>query len=375
MKITAKKEALQTALQTVSGLVNPRNPLPILTHVRCEARAETLVLAATDLTVSASLSLPVRVATEGGVTIPARKLLDILRSVEQADVDITITADSKHHLVIDIASRFKTRQKLIGGALDEFPALEAQKPAHAFALPAAALRTMINNTAFAASTVDETRAYLTGINMVSKGGQLAFVATNSHKLALMRQNWPGKEKVGDFNIIVPAKALQELMKNITADESAVNVAIAPNHVSFTHETLQLTSRLIDEEYPAFEKVIPAKALGNRIGIDPLALHAALVEVGPSCDDKTRQIFLRFSGSRLGLSAASGISGSEGDNGFEAEGSGLSIEVSFNIDYLKEIVARFAEGKLEFQINDGAHPCVFVSPEDGGFLCLLMPVRS
>lgn len=376
MKIVAKKGQLQEALQVVGGLVNPRNPLPVLTHLKCEARQGTLTMSATDLTISANLKLPVEVVNEGGVTIPARALLDILRSVEQSDIDITITADSKHHLLINIGSRFKTKQKLIGGALEEFPTLDVQQPTHSFTLPAATLRAMINNTAFAASTVDETRQYLTGINIVSKGGLLVFVATNSHKLALMRLTWPGKDKVGDFNIVVPAKALQELLKNITSDESPVSITIAANHVSFAHGALQLTSRLIDEEYPAYEKVIPAKPLANRVGIDPLALHAALTEVGPSCDDKTRQIFLRFKGPTLALAAASGISGKEGEGIMEVEApAGLAVEVSFNIDYLKEIISRFAEGAIEFQISDGAHPCVLVDPRDSGFLCLLMPVRN
>ena len=193
----------------------------------------------------------------------------------------------------------------------------------------------------------------------------------------MRLAWPGKEKKkGDFNIVVPAKALQELLKNMAADESPVEIAIAANHVSFTHGDLQLTSRLIDEEYPAYEKVIPAKPLANRVGLDPLALHAALTEAAPACDDKTRQIFLRFKGATLGLSASSGISGKEGENELAIEAAaGLAVEVSFNVDYLKEIISRFAEKTIEFQINDGAHPCMFVDPRDSGFLCLLMPVRN
>ncbi len=375
MKFTAKKGMLQDALQVFSGLINVRNPLHMLTHVRCEVKKNLLHLAATDLTISATLTLPVTDGEDGGVTVPFDGLLNDVRVIPQAEAAVTVSSDAKNHIALKVAGR-RSSMRLIGGAIDEFPTLEAQAPQHTFTLPADLLGTLIASTAFAASGQDETRAYLTGLNVVSKDGQLAMVATNSHKLALRRTAWPKKADPGAFNIVVPAKAMLLLGKNLAADTTPVEIGIATNHASFRHGALQLTTRLIDEEYPAYEKVIPAKPLAHRILIDPLVLGESVQLVSPACDDKTRQVHLTFADTALTVSAVAGISGKDNSDTIEVDApKGTAVEVAFNLEYLREILARFSEGQLEFQITDAAHPCVFLNPQESGLLCLLMPVRN
>jgi len=375
MKISAKKSDLQDALQKVFRPINPRNPLPILTHIKCEAGKKGVTFSATDLMLSIKLTMKIEVQEEGAVTIPAKRLLDIVREISGNDSEIIIASDPQSHIKITCAHT-NSRFEMVGGSAAEYPVIETVKEQMKFTLGKKELQAMVHRTAFAAASMDETRAYLTGLNIVNQKNLFTVVATNSHKLALENKPVKGKKIPANFNVIVPARAMIELSKSFTSDEGEIEIGIAENQIAFHDDNILLMARLIDETYPAYEKVIPQKGLKNKVRIDPLRLEEALRRMAIMCDEKTRMVKLNFNKNQLQLTGASGMVGGEAEEQMEVEMSGKgAVEVAFNVDYLKEIVQQFSEGDLEIQLTDGAHPCLFLEPGNDAYLCLLMPMRS
>lgn len=374
MKLSAKKGDLQRALQTVTGLINPRNPLPILTHVKLEAEKETLTLSATDLSISVKVIIPAVVSAAGGVTVP-KHLLDLVREISGEATAIVIGSDEESRVRLT-CDKTDLDTVLTGGAVAEYPEIEQVKEKLKFAMPVEELLEMIRRTAFAASTQDEGRAYLTGINFVARDKTAIMVATNSHKLALVRRAVGAKKGLKDFNVVVPVKAMQELVRGLADREGEVEIGIGDNYISFKTDQLFLTARLIDEEYPDYNRVVPQKALKYNIRIDAIRFEEAIRTVAVVSDEKSRMLKLTFTKNRVTVQGSSGLVGGEGKESVEIEfPKDETIEVAFNADYLKEVVQQFRDVDLEFQANDGTHPCMFVEPGNDAFLYLLMPMRS
>src|SRR5579871_4812438 len=208
LKADCPRKDLFEAVQTVGHAVSGRSSLPILSHILIQAEDNGLRLVATDLELGISCRIPARIEESGALTAPARTLTEVLANLPDKG-DVALSVDKSHTVRVHCE---RSDYKILGLPAEEYPKLPEVKDTASFSLPQALLKEMIRHTYFAVST-DEARAILTGILMVFDGETLKFVATDTHRLAVMTSLI--KEGRGSQNAIVPARALNELTRLLT----------------------------------------------------------------------------------------------------------------------------------------------------------------
>src|SRR5688572_26059962 len=248
MKLTITREQLQEGLVAVAASVPAKTTLPILSNILLEATKDGIRLSGTDLDISVSTTAPAQVDQEGAITLPARKLVEIVRELPSAA--IRLTGAGEQRVTIECG---RSRFKLLGLPREEFPAFPAVKFDGGWKAPAKDLQKLIGHVAFAAST-EESRPILNGVLWELRPERMRMVATNGHRLA--RMDVPtAAEGGGQADLIVPPKALEQIRRLFGAEEE-VEVARSENHLGFRSATTQVFTRLIEGPYPNYEQVIP-----------------------------------------------------------------------------------------------------------------------
>lgn len=385
---TATKEATQTGLkassprkelfegmQTVGKAVATRTSLPILTHIRIAAKDGRVSLMATDLEMWMEHTLPtLTLAADGAATVPARNFTELLAAMPDADVEYS-EEEETHALRLRCN---RANYKLLGLPADEFPLLPQVTEESRFVVERAALRDAIRQTLFATSS-DETRAILTGVLVVFQGDSLKFVATDTHRLAV--RDCTVKEGTGSASAIVPSRAMGELSRIVGAGEGDVVVTLSSNQIQFlvADEKLgdtTLISRLIDGQFPNYERVIPAQSTKKlTVERDPFA--AAVKRAAIVARDSASRVVLRTSdeSDRLIITAESGSVG----NAYEEvevvrEGDDSPVEIAFNAKYLSDVLSVLDSEGLNIELTEPLRPGVIRPTDDTDYLCVLMPMQ-
>ena len=249
MKVTIKREELLPALQIVNGVVERRQTLPILSNLLLSAGPERISMTASDMEVELVASLDKQCKDGGDITLPARKLLDICRTLPD-DAEIRLEAGGDQAQVVSGKSRF-TLSTL---PAQEYPLVEIADPMVEFTLPQKTLKQLLDRTAFAMAHQD-VRYYLNGLLLELNDGKIRAVATDGHRLALfdiehaLNLDTP-------IQIIVPRKGVQELIRLLEDSEEEAAIRISSNHIQIRLNSLQFTSKLIDGKFPDYSRVIP-----------------------------------------------------------------------------------------------------------------------
>lgn len=252
MKIICSKETFIQGLQSIQCSLSSRTTLPILLNFLMKTQDSKVKVASTDLEMGVKHSFAAEVISQGSITIPAKKFMDILHSLPEGQ-EIELAVDgSKVHLKCG-----KSRFWIVGAPESDYPVLPEFQKQGSFQIPLKTLGKMIKKTLFAVST-DETRYVLNGILWSCSKGVLEMVATDGRRLALSRAKEESLEK--DFKVIVPVKILQEIIKGSAGEDSEekVWVSITENQIAFQTQSTTLISRLIDGNFPSHEQVVPAK---------------------------------------------------------------------------------------------------------------------
>jgi DNA polymerase-3 subunit beta len=257
---------------------------------------------------------------------------------------------------------------------DDFPALSVDDLGHAFTLPAADLKRLIDKTRFAIST-EETRYYLNGIYLhaATSDGKptLRAVATDGHRLAQAELPLPAGAK--DMpGVIVPRKTVSELVKLVEDGDGEVRIELSPAKIRFTTSRVVLTSKLIDGTFPDYERVIP-QGNDKKMEVDNKTFAEAVDRVSTLSSDKGRAVKLAMQDGRLTLSVNNPDSGSASEEiaveyGFDP------LEIGFNARYLLDISERLEGGTAEFQLADPGSPTLIRDGKDVSSLYVLMPMR-
>src|SRR5690606_25864165 len=252
MKFTIEREVLLPALQTVNGVVERRQTLPILSNLLLTAGNKGMRFTATDMEVELVASLDVSVKDGGEITLPARKLLHICRALPES-ASIKLEVDGDRALVTSGKSRFT----LATLPAQEYPLIEMADQVAEFSLEQGEFKALLERTAFAMAQQD-VRYYLNGLLVEVNTGRVRAVATDGHRLALndIQTNIAPAQAV---QVIVPRKGVLELIRLLGSGESDAKVQISRNHIRVDLGSLQFTSKLIDGKFPDYEKVIPAES--------------------------------------------------------------------------------------------------------------------
>lgn len=366
MKFTITRERLHEGLMAVAASVPTKTTLPVLSNILVEASGKGIRLAGTDLDTAVSTTVPAEVDEEGAVTLPARKLVEIVRELPSAAIRVTGSGEQRVNLECG-----RSRFKLLGIPKDEFPSFPPVRFDRGWAVTSSDLQKLIHHVTFAAST-EESRPILNGVLWEQRGDQMRMVATNGHRLAKM--DVPVSGSAGSDDFIVPPKALEQV-RRLFGPSDEVEISKSDNHLGFRGGSTQVFTRLIEGPYPNYEQVIPREN-DKAATIDKEALAGALRRVGVVASDQTHRVRLSFSPGALKFSVSTPDLGEAHDE-IAITYDGDALEIGFNANYLLEVLKYMPTDEVRFTFS-APERAATVEPvgwdDAASYLCLVMPLR-
>ena len=365
MKFSIQREALLKPLQHVIGVVERRQTLPVLGNVLLNASKKNVCLTATDLEVELQAQVAVSVTEGGDITLPARKLLDICRTLpDEAQLDISVKKDRA------LVTSGKSRFTLSTLPATEFPVIDKIKSARKFALPEKQLHRLIESTGFAMAQQD-VRYYLNGLMLEPGAGLLRAVATDGHRLALCDL----AADVGEGEsqqVIVPRKGVQELQRLLEQNDAELAIEIGSNHIRVTTSELRFTSKLIDGRFPDYSRVIP-RSLDKRLLIKRDSLRQALTRTSILSNEKYRGIRLEISKNNIKIQAHNPEQ-EEAVEEIDATYDNDNIVIGFNVTYLLEVLNVIDTDEVEVSLGDANSSALVRRPGNDTCRYVVMPMR-
>lgn len=366
MKFTITREALLKPLQLVAGVVERRQTLPVLSNVLMEVQGDQLSLTGTDLEVEmVGHAQLLEAGVDGEITVPAKKLMDICKSLpDQSSVEISL---DDHRVQLQAG-----RSKFVLSSLpaNEFPNIDDIEAQATIIIPQAQLRRVIDRTAFAMAQQD-VRYYLNGLLLEVNSDELRAVATDGHRLATC--GVPAQLEVeSKTQVIVPRKAVLELAKLMTDPEATVELKLSSNHVRAQVGEYTFTSKLVDGKFPDYERVIPRN--GNRTLIaDRQALRQVFARTAILSNEKYRGVRLLLDDNTLQV-VANNPEQEQAEESIGVDFQGDNLEIGFNVSYLQDVLSVLDGDDMKMTLGDANSSAVMEEVEGGDSLYVVMPMR-
>jgi DNA polymerase-3 subunit beta len=364
MKLTATREDLLTPLQSVIGVVERRQTMPVLANVLLAARDNRLSMTGTDLEVELVAATQVSVQQSGDITVPGRKLLDIFRSLPEKT---SVTLSTEGERVSLRAGRSRFTLSTLPAA--EFPLVEEINAQQTLTVPQGEFRRLIDKTHFSMAQQD-VRYYLNGLLLETDGKALRAVATDGHRLALCEMELPGKAQT-THQVIIPRKGVLELQR-ILGTEGNIELAIGTNHVRAQIGDIRFTSKLIDGRFPEYGRVIPSNP-PRTVEADRETLRQALQRTAILSNEKYRGIRLTARPDLLTLQAHNPEQ-EEAEDQVEVSYKGEEVEIGFNVNYLLDALSAIEGDKVQIGLTDSNSSCLIHAPGTAHTRYVVMPMR-
>ena len=364
MKLTAAREELLAPLQSVIGVVERRQTMPVLANVLLAARDNKLSVTGTDLEVELVATCAVSVQQPGDITVPGRKLLDIFRSLPEK-VSVMLSMEGERVSVRAGRSRFT----LSSLPASEFPLVEEINAQQTLTMPQGEFRRLIDKTHFAMAQQD-VRYYLNGLLLETDGKALRAVATDGHRLALCETELSGKARTSQ-QVIVPRKGVLELQR-ILGSENNIELAVGTNHVRAQIGEIRFTSKLIDGRFPEYARVIPSNP-PKTVEADRENLRQALQRTAILSNEKYRGIRLTARPDLLTLQAHNPEQ-EEAEDQVEVSYKGEEVEIGFNVNYLLDALSAIEGDKVQIGLTDSNSSCLIHAPGTMHTRYVVMPMR-
>jgi DNA polymerase-3 subunit beta len=366
MELVVRKNELLRELQLFQGIVERKNTIPILANVLIEAKGNEVRMLATDLEVALRSRCEAAVAKGGSLTLPAKKLYEIIKALPETDVRIE---EDKNGVKV-AADRFDSRMQTL--PREDFPTLPDASGKARANLPRAALREMVAKTQFAI-TGEDTRYFLNGAKFVLTPGSLTLVATDGHRLALVEV----KHSVGvtqDVGVILPKKTLLELGKLLAEGEGDVLFESGENHLFFDVGGRVLISRMIDGQFPAYERVIP-KGNDKAIEFERERLTNAVKRVALLSNERSRAVKLDITKGKVVVTSSSSEFG-EAHEEMPVDYAGADLTISFNAQYVLDFLNVVETDSVRLSLKDEVSQAVMqpVGAEGYEYTYVIMPMR-
>src|SRR5258708_6061102 len=343
MEFSVTKSALLNELSTTQGVVERKTTIPILSNLLVEAKGSQLTITATDLELSIRTSCECKIKKEGAGTIPAKKLLELVRLLPEGDIKVKLLENHWVEIVSD-----KKKYKLVGMAKENFPALPVM-PHTLVKIPAPILENLIGKTKFAIS-MEESRYTLNGGLLILKPDTVAMVATDGHRLALAEtdQNLAGLNS--EVKVLIPKKAMDEVEKLSSAAGSDAQMEFAKDesHLFFQAGHRLLTSRLLTGQFPNYEAVLP-RDNNKSIVLERAELTDAVRRVSQLADQRSHAAKLSVTKECGEISASSHEYG-EAKETIEKDYKGDAISIGFNSSYVLDFLSAAAEGPISIELK-------------------------
>jgi DNA polymerase-3 subunit beta len=344
MEFTVSRADLVRELNLSQGVVEKKTTIPILSNVLVEAEGDRIHLTATDLELGIRVSCPARVKKAGAGTIPARRLLDYVRLLPDADVQVKI---QENHWASLVCGRSRTR--IAGMSRDSFPELP-QMPAVLAEIPIGVIASVISKTIFAIST-EESRFTLNGAKLILRKGGLILIATDGHRMAVAEstEDIPGIHAA--YSALLPRKAMQELQKLAAEADPAAIVKFSgdDNHLFFQLGDRLLLSRKLTGNFPDWERVLP-KEQPNSVTIEREEFRSAIERVAQFSDERSRSIRVKVDKSEVKIHSSVSETG-ESEESLPVAYEGPSVEIGFNAQYLLDFMRAVGQPQISFLFKD------------------------
>jgi DNA polymerase-3 subunit beta len=366
MNFTIEREKLLRPLQQVAGVVERRQTLPVLSNVLMVVDGSTLSLTGTDLEVELVAHVPLEGSFEHAeITVPAKKLLDICKSLPD-DSAIQFVTDEQKLLVKAGRSRFS----LATLPSNEFPNLEEATGHVSFSINQGYLKSVIDRTGFAMAQQD-VRFYLNGMLFEVSTNLLRAVATDGHRLALCNAEIQCEvEQV--VQSIVPRKGVLELSKLFSDMDSDVSVSLSNNHIRVENSDLRFTSKLIDGKFPDYERVLP-KNSDKTVLSDKDEMKQCFSRVSILSNEKYRGVRLRLESGSL-TTVANNPEQEEAEETINVDYSGGELEIGFNVNYLLDVMNVVRSDTVKILLADSNSSALITDANDDSASYVVMPMR-
>jgi DNA polymerase-3 subunit beta len=366
MELVVRKTELLRELQLFQGIVERKNTIPILANVLIEAKGDEVRMLATDLEVALRSRCQASVAKGGSLTLPAKKLYEIIKALPETDVRI----QEDRNGVKVAADRFDSRMQTL--PREDFPTLPDVSGKARATLPREALREMVSKTQFAI-TGEDTRYFLNGAKFVLKPQTLTLVATDGHRLALVEV----KQATGvdtEVGVILPKKTLLELGKLLGEGEGDILFESGENHLFFEVAGRVLISRMIDGQFPAYERVIP-KGNDKTIEFDRDRLTSAVKRVALLSNERSRAVKFEIDNGKVEVTSSSSEFG-EAREQIPVDYTGNALTISFNAQYVLDFLNVVESDVVSLSLKDEVSQAVMkpVGVEAYDYTYVIMPMR-
>jgi DNA polymerase-3 subunit beta len=364
MKFSAERESILAPLQAVIGVVERRQTMPILANVLVVGRGDELAITATDLEVELVAKTKVTLQQAGDVTLPGRKLLDIIRALPDK-AQITVSIEGERATVRSGKSRFT----LTTLPATDFPTVEDIRAQQSLSIGQQALKRLLDKTHFSMAQQD-VRYYLNGMLLETDGKILRTVATDGHRLAYCEAALDAQASNAQ-QVIVPRKGVLELQRLLGGD-GKVDLAIGTNHVRVQIGDIRFTSKLIDGRFPEYGRVIPSSP-SKKVLADRDALRSALQRAAILSNEKYRGIRLAVKSGSMTLQSHNPEQ-EEAEEELEVGYNGDELEIGFNVNYLLDALAAIEGGEVELGLTDANNSCLLSSGAMPQAKYVVMPMR-
>ncbi len=368
MELVVRKNDLLRELQLFQGIVERKNTIPILANVLLDARDGEVKFLATDLEVGLRSKCAATVTKPGMLTLPAKKLYEIVKSLP--DTDIRIAEDKSGVKVA--ADRFDSRMQTL--PKDDFPTLPEGGVSPTAELPASALKEMVAKTQFAI-TGEDTRYFLNGALFVLAHDSMNLVATDGHRLALVTVKREGGDAgAAEVKAILPKKTLGELGRLLTEGDGPVTYERGENHLFFDVAGRRLISRMIDGQFPAYERVIP-KGNDKHIEFERERLTNAVKRVALLSNERSRAVKFLIDKGKVDVASSSPEIG-EAHETLPVDYAGPSMQICFNAQYVLDFLAVVSTDVVALEVKDEVSQAVMtpVGAEGYDYTYVIMPMR-
>jgi DNA polymerase-3 subunit beta len=370
MEITVAKADLQKELQLCQGVVEKRSTIPILSNVLLRAGDGALQIAATDLDVTILSSCPATVKAPGGVTIEAKRFFDIVRSLP--DDDVRLTLQENDSLQIESGS---AKFRLMSLPAEDYPTLPTVDVSKGHSIELSDLKTMVEKVIFAI-THEETRFQLNGALLKVHADKLEMVATDGHRMALVNFPQSGKTNGEGLTILIPRKALHELLRLEAEENGKVMFGTSENHIFFVAGDRKLLARMIDVNFPNYMEVI-ARDNDRKVMVDRERLLSTIRRVSLVANERTRAVRFDFAPGKLTVSSTNPELGDARET-VPIEYSGAPFFVGLNAAYLIDFLNVLETNAVALELKDENSQCIGRPSEAENvpydYVYVVMPMR-
>jgi DNA polymerase-3 subunit beta len=365
MKVTFLSDNLQNKISYLGHAVSLRGQLPILSNFLLEAKNGKLTISATDLEIGISSSLPVNVEKEGRITIPAKNFSDLLSNLGSQKITLTLEDKTLNLTGERIKASFQTMPA------EDFPKLYEEKGEEVALIKKTDAEEFVLRVVFSAA-IDSSRPALSGVLLDQDKEGVLLVATDGYRLSLQKNVFKTRVRLRK-PLVVPARIIKELL-SIKEEEGNIKVFVSEknNQILFVQGETSLVGRLIEAEYPDYEKIIPTD-FGTKAEIEKEAFQNAIKICSVFARETANIIKISIGRNKIVVSANSPSVGEDVVE-MDAKVSGEENEIAFNAKYLLDVLAAVDEENLVFEMTGPLNPGVFKIKDDDSFLHLIMPIR-